>query len=329
MQNMKRVKGFSLIEMLLVSVIILMVLYGAMSYYQQKAQTTRVDRTAAQMQQILNAAMSYYVMNGKWPLDLQCLQGINPDTSCGNQYLPKLLVSPWGGGDYITASTKTNFYVFTTVTTQSSSTVAGATAGSISGLLPNAYTSTDAGSPGTPPAEGSNCSSGTTCTVVASVNIPGDNLNNAKAVNFAGLYHNGSCIPVPTCPVDPIDPTQSMVPQVFVAPVSVSGKYDSSSNVYPISSFSAYATGGDDLTPPDCMDKSASPTIPGGSCGDVSSPEPNSKKYWRSCLQIVTERGELTNANGSKWGDETSILAFTRCAVNNEPAGSTYLHVYQ
>ena len=43
-------------------------------------------------------------------------------------------------------------------------------------------------------------SSANTCEVVAAVNIPGQNLNNAGAVTFAGLYYHGGCVPVPQCP---------------------------------------------------------------------------------------------------------------------------------
>ena len=36
--------------------------------------------------------------------------------------------------------------------------------------------------------------------VTAQVTTPGQNLNNARSVNFVGIYHNGACVPVPNCP---------------------------------------------------------------------------------------------------------------------------------
>lgn len=323
---LKKVKGFTLIEMLLVAVIVAMILYAAMAYFQQRALQSRIDRTSAQMQQILNAALAYYVSNGTWPANLACLQGQSP---CTVQYLPSNISSPWGGVQYVAGPDNTNnvFYVYVPITFKSASKAPGEIALSIAGNLPLSYVSSQAS--GAPPSNTACGASATSCTIVSSVNIPGDNLNNARAVNFAGLYRNGGCVPVPKCPVDANGNT--MVPQVFVVPVSVSGYFLNSSNpgntnVYPISSFTAYAKGPPGATPPACQDTSSGANAPGTSCGTLSpsTPQPN-QQYWRACLQVVTEPGIVNGSTGtSDWGQNVTVLAITRCAVNQEPAGSTF-----
>ena len=140
------------------------------------------------------------------------------------------------------------------------------------------------------------------------------NTQNASNVNFAGLYHHGACVPVPSCPVDASGNT--MTPQVMVVPVSVSGLYTNSTDVYPISSFTGYAVG-PDANPGPCVSGGGAP-----SCTvDISGPPAASS--WRVCLQIVTEQGTVTSSS-SGWGEKVTLLAITRCSISNEPAGSTF-----
>lgn len=306
-----KIKGFTLIETLLVLVIISIMIYASIGYIQQRALQSRIDRTSTQMQQILNAGLSYYVAHNEWPTsgntthDLSLLQGT---------YLPPSTVTiknPWGK-DYSIASTPELFYVYTSTETVSSG-AAASTANVIAGMLPLSYTAT---ATGTPPAAGNPCTNQNTCYIVASVNIPGQNLNNARAINFAGLYKHGGCVPVPECPVDATGTT--MTPQVFVAPVQVAGTFDgglsgSNPNVYPISSFSAYATG-PAANPPGCASG-------GGAVACNASPA--STSYWRVCMQVVTERGIITSSS-TNWGDNQRLLALTRCVGDNEPAGSPF-----
>lgn len=302
-----RTSGFTLIETLLVMVIISMVIYAGIGYVQQRTLQMKIDRTSTQMQQILNAGLSYYVANNEWPANLSDLQGTYlPPASVG-------LKNPWGQ-DYGIASTPGMFYVYTQTISQAS---AGASAAArvIAGTLPLSYTTT--ATSGTPPAAGTQCTTQTTCSIVASVNIPGQNLNNARAINFAGLYKHGACVPVPKCPVDANGTT--MTPQVFVAPVQVAGTFDggnSSSNpaVYPISSFSAYAVG-PSATPGGCASGGAADPCTGGG--------PGSPTYWRVCMQVVTERGLITSS-ATGWGDNQRLMALTRCVSDNEPAGSDF-----
>ncbi len=338
MHQRKNKEGFTLLEMLLVLVIISVIIYAAFGYLQQRTIQMRVDRTTIQMQQILNASLSDYVTNGSWPGSVATMQGT---------FLPPssvTLQSPWGNQYSISVYSPTpatgqptpppQLYVWTPITSGggSNGTAAGA-ANIIAGTLPLAYTTTDtsgtAGSPGQPPVAGSTCSaSSSTCFVVASVNIPGQNLNNARAVNFAGLYHNGACVPVPQCPVD--NSNNTMIPQIMVVPVSVSGLNDNGvNNVYPISSFSAYAKGNTplDTAPLACNDSTTAPP-----CADAANSNgPIATAYWRVCLRVVTERGNAqdtvgttSNQNNTNYSKNVTVMAITRCAVQNEPAGSNF-----
>lgn len=320
----KKIEGFTLIEMLLVLVIASMIIYLALGYIQQKTLTTRMDRTSLQMQQILNAGLSYYVANGKWPANIDCLEGTG-DATC-IQYIPKDLTSPWGD-KYKVLSKNALFYVYAQITSASASGSAAATANTIAGTLPLAYTTSTTPNP---PSAGTACATASTsCYVVASVNIPGQNLNNATAVNFAGLYKHGGCVPVPRCPVDANGNT--MTPEIMVVPVSVSGVNDAnSSQVYPISSFTAYAKGPPSANPPAC-DNYGPPVA----CDAANAPSSYTPTYWRACLQVVTEKGDVaeTNVGGLAmpnpptafpWGGNVTLMAITRCAIKNEPSGSPF-----
>ena len=64
---MKRAHGFSLFEILLVMVIVGVFIAMGTNYVQQRTIQARIDKSVMDMQQILNAGMSYYVANGKWP----------------------------------------------------------------------------------------------------------------------------------------------------------------------------------------------------------------------------------------------------------------------
>lgn len=313
-QWLPKATGFTMLEILLVLVIVAGILMVGMNYYQQQMQAFRNDKTAAQMQQILNAGMAYYVANGAWPEDLLCLQGDTARTECTQQYLPTNLRSGWNQ-TYRIESTSSNLYVTTPIPAATAAS-AFANATIIAGRLPLGYTANDV--TGTVPYPAAACST-KTCNVVASVNIPGQNLSNATAVNFAGLYHQGACIPVPKCPVDKSGTT--MTPQVIVVPVQVGGYYEgNTNNVYPISSFTAYAKGGTDNAPAACESSTVTP-----SCASSISGNP-ADAYWRACMQLISERGNVQNATpqNNAWGQNVTMAAFTRCAVNNEPSGSSF-----
>lgn len=332
---MFKTKGFTLIELMLVMVIISIIIYSGIGYVQQRTAQIRITRTSEQMQQILNAALAYYVANGRWPGNLADLQ--NGTYLPTNAQVP--LTNPWGQGYSATSYSSVapganaaprSFYLWTPVrgAVVGGGSTATANARSIAGTLPFGYTS---GSPGTPPTGPACGNSTTTCYVVTMINVPGQNLNNATAVTFAGLYKHGGCVPVPQCPVDATN--TPLTPQIIVAPVSVSGFNDpGSTNVYPISSFTAYATGGTDKVPPVCKAGQLESNISTGSLncetgGNVANYDA-STKYWRVCLDITTEKGNLTSTNTatgtSMWGKDVTVMAITRCSITGESAGTNF-----
>lgn len=328
-------RGFTLIEMLLVMVIISVIIYAGIGYVQRRTEQMRIDKMSLQMQQILNAGMAYYVDHGTWPTKMADLQG---------SYLPAVPVpfnNPWLQPYQLSVSTlnvnnpgfpATTSQPMFSVYAQITSTAAGIAylqAQQVVGALPLAYTSSKTGTSTNPPDPNSPCAStAKSCYVVSSVTVPGQNLNNATAVTFAGLYKHGGCVPQPQCPYDSIG--NAMTPQIFVVPVSVSGVNEPTAtggtpNVYPISSFTAYATPAPGspptLNPPACTGSSMAAT----DCTQ-SNPGTLATAYWRVCLQVVSERGDVagTGSGPTAWGQWVTLLAITRCSINNEPSGSSF-----
>lgn len=323
MKLKNRFAGFTLIELLLVMVIVSIIIYASVGYMQQRAVQLRVDRTSGQMQQIMNAAMSYYITKGTWPTNLTTLQNEGFLSSAP-------LTNPWGGsyqGIAHTTNSKTppNYYVWTDIPGRFGP------AQSISATLPFGYTTTNTG---TPPIGAACTTASTSCKVVGFVNIPGQNLNNATAVNFAGIYKHGGCVPVPQCPVgvngDPL------VPQIMVVPVSVSGLYDdNSTKVYPISSFTAYSRANldsrgvpNDVSPPYCRNSDWVASSNQLNCRLTQNVGALANAYWRVCLDVVSEKGPVSRSGRDKgnstWGKYVSLMAITRCAIPDAPGGSTF-----
>lgn len=304
------VQGFTLIEMMLVMTIISAFIYMGIGYVQQRTLSLSIDRTSAQMQQILNAGLSYYVNNGSWPASIATL-------TTGN-YLPSSgVISPWGPNAYAVSNNGTLFTVTLTLPQLANQSAIGDI---LVGKLPLASkTGTSTTCPPSPPAP-PGCVPTTTITVSASVNIPGQDLNNATAVNMTGIYHNGACVPVPKCPVGPNG--VPMTATIMVAPASVSGMSDpNTTNVYPITSFTAYAT-------PQAAWTGANGPAPCSSSGGTSivckadgsgAPLPNGN-YWRVCLQVSTEKSSIQWDNIT--GQYATVIAVTRCSINNENSGS-------
>jgi prepilin-type N-terminal cleavage/methylation domain-containing protein len=343
------IKGFSLIEMLLVLVIISAIIVMGMNYAQQKAQSMRIDRTVMQIQSILNAAQAYFVDHGQWTTGGNVLMD--------DHYLPNnAFNSPWGSvtttpsyqmpnmAGFMNANpTAPNMeYLWITFTGPK----AYALATVIAGALPVAYTTNTTTANNPMPPQDTACSPGEDCTIVASISMPLINLNNATAVNFAGLYHHGACVPVPSCP-------PGMTPEIVVTPVSLSGVYSNCSAsgtcptsgslpAYPITSFTAYATGpgqsGNSYPvaqgPANCTNGYAlnnqcymlasSPGYTGENVRDGS--------YWRVCADVETELGTVSWGNQipsqtypgdpSYSGQYVTLLALTRCSITGIPPGT-------
>ncbi len=306
-------KGFTLLEMVLVLAIMSSILIMIIGYSTQRFDQFRRDKAAMQMEQILNAGLAYYTTNGQWPISLSTLQTAN--------YLPSSYTSPYGGAYTIPATTTATgniFQVSTTVT----SLHASSDASTIAGMLPGGSV---AGS-----------------TVTGQVVVPGQNLNNARSVNFGNIYNSGGCVPVPTCP-------SGMQPVIMTSVAAATGYYDPPVNCnnygdesgctpsapHPIYGVVSYATGGPPTvsggtgsgnTPPDCSNPTTSPGTQTCFSDTSLSSWPtlaSGQDYWRVCLSIQVDQGfvVISGTPGSGEGSSTywgqnlgSVLAITRCA---------------
>jgi len=340
-KNYQKNLGVTLMEVLLVLVIAGSLLVFMMRYMQQRADELRRTHVTLQIQQILNAGLTFYVANNRWPANIAELQD--------QSYLPNrlvALVNPWANGFEVTSGPSSGMlYVYTNVNSSLN-------ASAVAGRLPIAYLSDsksiDYRSCIVKPLPAK-------CTfVVASVNLPPQNLNNAPAVTFANIYHNGACVPVPDCPVD--SKGNTMVPQIIVAPVSVNGVNEHPArqagggakcivdanghnvcdnlNAYPIYSYTAFAKG------PALLNTSFQTMI--GCDGSQHACDTDykdgtpilaitpGKQYWRVCLFISTEKGRVDPVYGSMpygngWGLASgSVVALTRCQPKNEDSGSGF-----
>lgn len=349
--NKQKIKGFTLIEMILVLVIMSSILVMLVNLGENRFDQFRRDKAALQMQQIMNAALSYYVSNGSWPVGSVANADLGNCTLAGVETLDKKqalqtsgflptainLKNPWFNIYQVSCTTDNGLNNFM-VTTDTGSI---GNADILVGELPLATIIANGG--------------GTLSAVTAQVPVPGQNLNNARSINFSGIYHNGGCVPVPTCP-------SGMTPNIIVFPASVNGVYDQPSGcnggnsttaptcskvtTYPIQGFTAYATPFGAATvnsgPPPCNNPSGAGAVcyadigTGGNWTQIS----DSTNYWRVCLQVQTPQGMIVvsgppNPGGNDTGADIawaglvgSIVATTRCVPGtppNEPVGSNVL----
>lgn len=340
-----KVKGFTLIEMILVLVIVSGIIMLLANYTQTKANQMRREYIAREMQLILNSAMAFYLANGMWPetvpppaVDQRCQGGWTTFNGAANQqlqnqnYLPTPMPTASGNPyQYQCDAARGLYQVRVQVANATDRTI-------ISGLVPLGTVQGNF--------------------IVSQVPIPGQNLNNARSLNFAGIYYAGSCVPAPTCPL-------GMIPNVVVTPSAVSGVNDAptctgsslsppydpnscSGQVYPISSFIGFARG-DNVTgaptdpnggggayanvngqmgpPLDCQVTgvpAGRPCLASIATNPGSSLTSDGTMYWRVCLYVRTEQGIVYPSNGSAaWGKMMgTVLVFTRCVPQNEPIGS-------
>ncbi len=110
MHRHQRLKGFTLVELLFLVAVIGVIAAMIMNSYQQRANNLKVEKTALQMQQILQAGLNYFKDNGCWPN--KC--GSNPVPSF-NAYLPfGIINNSWGNAYSFSAdpNNASNFQVF-------------------------------------------------------------------------------------------------------------------------------------------------------------------------------------------------------------------------
>ena len=297
-----KVHGATLVEMMMVATIIGLFFVMLVGYSTQRARQAAIDHASQQIQQILSASLSYYNANATWPTSLAAMQ--SPNTP----YIPTPMVSPWGT-TYIVSpvapiAPSTNSILFQVSTTLPVKLKGRDAIGAVlAGTLPYGISTT-----------------GANTTVTATVNLPGQIVNNAEAVNFAGMYHTGTCVPVPTCP--PTDAAGNpMVAEIMAVPSSVSGTNDPTPpppipppNVYPLSSFTAYATS--PAADPDPCDPAS------GGARDICTGTSSTNMFWRVCLRMITSKGLVVLDAGS--AEYAVIMAMTRCSVPGEPAGDPF-----
>lgn len=188
-------RGFTIIELLLVIALIAAMSVSGIALFQQRTTQLKIEKTALQIQQWLQAAMSYYVDNGAWPTDVsQLLQDANNSTKA--YYLPLSVANnPWGYA-YSIQPIQNNRLIEVTVNVPVFN--AGnllAYAQRIAARLPNATATGTA----------------TTALVSADANVPGSAIhtNNGNSISIIGIYKitvpvkQGYEVPKPTeqqCP---------------------------------------------------------------------------------------------------------------------------------
>lgn len=309
-------KGYTLLAVMLFLVILGAAVAIGLNYTEQKTDELYRDKAAMQMQQILNAGLAYYITDGSWPTTGTTASPEQLNASSlllTKNFILTTPISPWGQPYYIAANKTTDgnntFVVSTTTNSQTEAVI-------LASRLPMGVASGTA--------------------VSAQVNVPGQNVANARSVNFSAVYHNNGCVPVPSCP-----PGTS--PKILVAPAAAQGLYNSttctdandpstctSNRAVDITGVVATANppatvDGTAGTGPNSCDTSA-PT--GCSAQIVNSGGSNtptyitSGKFWRVCIKVTTALG-VVNPNTPAWAElAASVVAFTRCATDNEPSGS-------
>ncbi len=126
--------GFTLIELLFIVAIIGVILSLTINSYQQRTNNLKVEKTALQMQAILQAGVTYFNDNGCWPsqpTDNTCPKNA-PDF---NDYLPVgNNINPWGNPYiyHVDPTQADNFLIYSGTTTRTEF------ANRIASLLPNA-----------------------------------------------------------------------------------------------------------------------------------------------------------------------------------------------
>lgn len=282
--------------MLLVLVVIASFILTAANYKAGITDQKRREKTVLQMEQILSAGLSYYTVNGTWPVSTPAptgtcggagdnLSGTTQTLQAGN-YLPAIAMnSPWGAAYVLNCDANMKLFSVSTTTDSISAPV-------IAGMLPQA---TVAGT-----------------TVTAYVQVPGQNVGNARTLNFGGLYSTGDCVPVPVCP-------NGTSAQIMVVPAGVAGTNGGGATAYGIDSFQAYVTSDSPAgNPGACVNQTVA-----DDCTKTLSNYVVGDNFWRVCLSILTDQGFVssTSSNGNELMG--SILAVTRCSPTGERTGSS------
>lgn len=315
MHQKHTIQGVTLLEIMLVLAIASSILIMAFNFVQQKTQEIRLNHTALQLQQLQNAALSYFAVTNRWPANLEELQD--------KGFLPKsqTLQNPWGNSFFIKASADGKaFYVDTDVSTATNAQI-------IAGKLPLGFVSDAAGVEQSPPTSGV-CGTALEAGCVYAVSmssVPQKNLDNASDLTFANLYHSGACVPEPLCPIG--KDGGRMQAEIIVMPVKVQGIFPQTTptGVVPISGYTARAI------PARRIEQGNLPACHGGGapCEQSSGvPMRTTGRYWRVCLSVTADEGSVLGAVRPPTiaaGRETGVvLAVTRCKPATENSGTDF-----
>lgn len=203
MLKISQIKGVTLLEMLLVIAVTTTLMVGTLSLARNKAANVKNDKAVLVMQQWLQAAISYYVVN---PGDVE--QGVDLKSVLVQKKFmpPEVDMNPWDKPYDVYLKGKTIIV---------STTVPDSQVKVIQGNLP--YT------PAAKPAEQGS--------VILAAPLP---VPDATAIQYsdivAGTQRNYAIVPAPNCP-------DEMTPEIFAVPVM----YSSGKISYPIVQVGAYA----------------------------------------------------------------------------------------
>jgi prepilin-type N-terminal cleavage/methylation domain-containing protein len=335
--KIKKITGFTMMEILLVMVIISILFFMAANYMQQRLRDERINRTVIQMQQVINGALNYYAEKKDWPVVpgtwtsssfLQDAGYITADTYNGPW--PK---SPWWAhprSSYILGmdAEKKKLIIFTYIGVGNQAVINSQI---LAGKIPSAQSCSN------PNAD---------CYFTVTIPIPGQNLINATGVHYIGMVHSGACIKAPLCP------SSSMEPMIMVIPSSVFGitkqptgsapdctennLYGCSFNSFPITAYVGYATAltaalttsGQQISPIQCGTTATQQTCVSDS-GNTPITGNAGDRYWRVCIGIDTSNGRVSPTTNI-WGQLTgTVLVFTRCSPTTENNKNSGFNVYQ
>lgn len=189
-----KIKGYTLIELLFVIAIIAMIASVAIIALRNKAQDLRINKAAAQIQQVLTAGLSYYVDNNKWPenhSDGSCATQASSEQSFIQNYLPNETETNLFGTYYCwgASTSKKKFWVAVQLPQQNDSTKTAEFGKRIVARLPNAVITSTLTSGGA----AENTCTNNTCYVHAEVGEPGYGSSGAKS--SADVAAAGDCYP--------------------------------------------------------------------------------------------------------------------------------------
>lgn len=284
MSILKNKRGFTLLELLLVIVVMVAMAVAGIHLSEIKAEHAQVDHTALTMQQLLESATSYYIQQynatsqgqntGSWPTAISDLitAGLLPASFVNK--------NSWGEPYNITSSATANMFTLQTdVPSQ-------ALAMLLSSRMPIATTE----------------QSDKNYSVTASISIPSYNYNNARAVNDVNYVNPGQCIKEPICP-------NNMQPSVTLAPVGVYG-FSGNNNTVDMQGFTLYKGdgNGDDAAACNSADIDPSYTLPTCDSG-----------YIRACLHVSADTSTGGVAITQTMASYLYIMALGQC-VPSTPA---------